>query len=83
MATGASLNEHSMIDATAHDGSVTLWSGGTVQVRRIRPEDEPAMIRFHHPLLFSRPGVLIFSSLPCPLLWKIVIGIHSPTTTRS
>jgi len=65
MATGASLNEHSMIDATAHDGSVTLWSGGTVQVRCIRPEDEPAMIRFHQTLsdssvFFRYAGILKF-----------------------
>jgi acetyltransferase len=52
-----------MMDGTAHDGSATLWSGGTVRVRSIRPEDEPAMLRFHQTLsddtvFFRYAGIL-------------------------
>ena len=50
---------------------------------RPRPVKSPATMRFHHPSLCSKPGVFRRTSFPPPALWKTVIGIHSPTTTRS
>ena len=51
---------------------------------RPSPVKSPAMMRFHQPLLFSSPRTFgLLGACRRPALWKMVIGIHSPTTTRS